>query len=212
MSETVAPWLEVHGMHPYDNATDEFGSFVRLVETTELTNYYMTAPWPLSRKFHVAFVGEAFSGHQSPGGRLWLRVTNRQVVEGVKIIKGPDIVRVDDPTDGDVDYDADDTDIRKELGDSDDWSPAQTLEDLYDDWSAKIMTARKTQDGGGVDPPHDSPATDWQVTELGTNNVTLILDEHKTRYMITIHDLQKFFEQCDDILRLMEWHPVPAEW
>lgn len=175
-----AEWLEVHSLQPCVNAGDDGGDFVRVVETTDMTRYYMTAPWPVGRKFYVAFVGEAFSGYESSAGHLWLSLTNENVAEGESSCRP-----------------------------GDDFIWRTSLEALSDDWTKQIMKARRA---GPVDLPNDTPATEWRITDLGDNNVTFILDEHGTRNTITLHDLQKFFDQCADVLTLMSRHRPPPEW
>ena len=176
-------WINMCTLETTTNPdVDGSDGWAKLMGVTQLTRYYASPNKTL-------FLGEAFSGKQSEGYDMLISFTNQTVASGIMMIIPSHHSQFDiemwhmDGTRG------------REL-------PVPSLTDLFDDWSRKITEARKD--------PRYCDELGWQVTDLGVNDVTLKWTGvcTDTQYTVTLHDLQKFFEQCDDVMSLMERHPL----
>lgn len=207
---TDGPSIDILHLTPWTPDDDYVQEYYRghLVETTDMTRFYATKRKTGDMGPAVAFLGEAFSGHSSSGG-VEISFDNKAVASAT----GAPIPNDDRDDDGDEDdddgEDGDDDDDEETASDLDrlrisiSQAREADLAKLVEDWNAKIQKCRCENT---VDV-HDMKVNNgtWLVTKLGDNDAVLDLYGGDFK-RVTIHDLKKFFAQCDDVLKLMERH------
>lgn len=160
---------------------DGIDGWAKLMETTSLTRYYRSPN-------KIVFLGEAFSGEQTLGNNLLISFTNGSVASGTITSQ---------------DLDSDSFECEDLDGTRGHEFEVWSLPHTFDEMSRAIMKARK-------DPPDCDGLAMWAVIDLGINDVTLQTIEPDINGVVEIilNDLQKFFEQCDDIMTLMGRYPL----